>query len=130
MKRIIAILIGLTITLNFCISTKADEIEEPRKIFVTAYIIQGTTASGTQTREGVCAMNRSLLGKTVIIYLMNDDGSVGDVYGIYEVEDTGATRGLKNGSVVDIWCPSMEDAKRVMADTKGVGFIQIIDAEG
>ena len=129
MKRIIAMMMSIALGFIFCINAKA-EVKDPYKVFITCYVITGTTASGEQTREGIVAMNDALLGKTIILYTRKDDGSIGDVYGIYEVKDTGGTKGLKNGSVVDIWMPSLEDAKETMRETKGLGYVQILDSEG
>lgn len=75
-------------------------------------------------------MKREWIGQTAIVYLRKEDGSIGDVYGIYEIKDCGGTDGLKNGTVIDLWQPSLEIAKEVMAETNGLGYVQIVDAKG
>lgn len=129
MKRIIPILIATILGFIFCINPKAEE-DEPYKVYVTAYILKGTTATGIKTRVGIAAMNEENLGRLAILYKTNPDGTKGDIYGYYEIEDTGATKGLKNGSVIDIWAPTLAEAKKIMKETGGVGYVEIIDAEG
>lgn len=75
-------------------------------------------------------MKKEWIGKTAVVYLRNEDGTIGDFYGIYEIKDCGGTEGLKNGLVIDIWEPDIETATQVMAETKGIGFVQLLDAEG
>lgn len=103
---------------------------EPFKVHITCYINEGITASGEHTRLGICAMKPEWIGKTAIVYLRDEDGAIGDFYGIYEVLDTGGTKGLNNGTVIDLWEPSLDIAKEVMKETNGLGYVQIIDSEG
>ena len=91
---------------------------------------EGITASGEHTRQGICAMKSEWIGRTAIVYLRNSDGSIGEVYGIYEIKDCGGTKGLKNGSVIDLWQPNLDIAKEVMKETQGLGYVQIIDTKG
>ena len=134
MKRRFTIVLLITILIFACISftnTKAEQdFSEPFKVHITCYIDEGITASGEHTRQGICAMKREWIGQTAIVYLRKEDGSIGDVYGIYEIEDCGGTDGLKNGTVIDLWQPSLEIAKEVMAETNGLGYVQIVDAKG
>lgn len=130
-KRYTIILAILIFVCTSYLNAKADEISEPFKVHITCYVDEGITASGEHTRQGICAMKREWIGKTAIVYLRNPDGSIGEIYGIYEIKDCGGTKGLKNGSVVDIWQPSLTIAKAVMKETNGLGYVQIIDnAEG
>lgn len=101
----------------------------------TAYTISGKTASGEYTRPGVAAAKRDWIGKTVILYQRLPDDSVGDMIGIYEILDTGGTKGIKGGKVIDIWEPSHEAAQefmnRVYEDgCQGRIYFQLVDAEG
>lgn len=101
----------------------------------TAYTVSGKTASGEYTRPGVAAAKRSWIGKTVILYQRLPDDSVGDMIGIYEILDTGGTKGIKGGKVIDIWEPSGEAAQefmnRVYEDgCQGRIYFQLVDAEG
>ena len=74
----------------------------------TAYCIDGTTATGTHTRRGICAGKREWFGKTAVVYADNH-GEIGDLIGIYKVEDTGGDL-IRNGKVLDIWVPSYDEA--------------------
>lgn len=74
----------------------------------TAYCIDGTTATGTHTRRGICAGKREWFGKTAVVYADNN-GEIGDLIGIYKVEDTGGST-IRSGKVLDIWVPSYEEA--------------------
>lgn len=79
-----------------------------QKIYATAYILKGTTASGGTTRSGICACNPHL-GDTAIIYTLK-----GQYLGLYECTDCGGTDGLKAGTVVDIWKANMTQAESFM----------------
>jgi hypothetical protein len=93
----------------------------------TVYSLNGKTAMGTPVRLGVCASgNRKLLGKLVIVYQRLPDETIGDVIGIYSVEDTGC-----KSNVIDIWCPK-EYQKMIINKTwekgcKGRIYIQVVD---
>lgn len=129
MKKILLLLFSLFLFLILTQPAKAEE-SEPFKVHITCYIDEGITASGEHTREGICAMKKEWIGKTAIVYLRNADGTIGDIYGIYEIKDCGGTDGLKEGKVVDIWQPNLEVAKEVMKETQGLGYVQLIDTEG
>ena len=75
----------------------------------TAYCIDGTTATGTHTRRGICAGKREWFGKTAVVY-EDDHGEIGDLIGIYKVEDTGGAPKIKNGQCLDIWMSSYDAA--------------------
>lgn len=105
--------------LVFCIvfdevSAIAREIEdefntpEYHSMVATAYCLHGTTATGTQTREGVAAAKREWFGKTVNVY-RNNAGEPGELIGTYTIEDTGG-KAIRNGSVIDLWFPTYEAA--------------------
>ena len=91
------------VLLTLCIFMYANAAETTMlKGHATVYSLNGRTAMGTPVRWGVAASgNRELLGKLVIVYQRLPDDSVGDVIGIYSVEDTGCKYG-----VIDIWCPT------------------------
>lgn len=142
MKKIKYILvIPLILLLLNSIQThgKENPFPEPTRIRCTCYTDNGTTASGAQTREGVIAGKREWLGKCAVLYHINEDGSIGDLIGIYEFLDTGSgidTDGdgkgdsIKKGLSVDVWCPSMDAAREWIREHGDYVFIQIIEAEG
>ena len=80
---------------------------ELHSMVATAYCLNGTTATGTQTRSGIAASKREWFGKTVRVY-WNDGGQAGSLIGEYVIEDTGG-RPIRNGSVIDIWMPTKEE---------------------
>ena len=111
-------------------SVNAEDEPQLIKAHATAYCLPGKTASGTEVREGICAMSdSSLIGKTAIVYQRNPDGSLGEYIGTYEIEDTGCA-----DNVIDVWCE--EDDCQSFMDTvyengcKGKVFVQIIEAKG
>ena len=108
MKRILIFV--LTIALTSCLRSNAETEPTLIKMRVTAYCINGITASGTPTREGICATGKSgMLGKTVIVYRRLPNDEIGEALGIYEVTDTGC-----NENVIDIWQPTLDDCQSVM----------------
>lgn len=118
---------------------KENPFPEPTKIRCTCYIDQGTTASGQETRPGIIAGKREWLGRCAVLYRINEDGSIGDLIGIYEFLDTGAgidTDGdgkgdsIKKGLSVDVWQPSIEQAREWIATYGDYVYIQVVEAEG
>jgi len=100
------------------------------KAHATAYCLPGKTASGTEVREGICAMSDlNLIGMTAVVYQRNPDGTIGSYIGTYEIEDTGCS-----DNVIDVWCTE-EDCQGFMDKVyengcKGKVFVQIVDAKG
>ena len=91
-----------------------DTCLEPQKpmprMHATAYCLQGKTYTGHQVHKGIAATgDKSLLGKTVIVYQRLPDGSMGDYVGIFEIEDTGCSQ-----NVLDVWQPTLEDCQDFM----------------
>ena len=78
------------------------------KMQATAYCIDGTTATGTHTRVGVAASKRSWFGKTVTVYLQDENGNAGELIGTYIIEDTGSSP-IRRGKVIDIWMPTEDE---------------------
>lgn len=81
-----------------------EKIPEGVKMIATAYCLNGTTATGTQTRVGIAAAKRSWFGKTIAVYHLKD-GKPSSLIGRYVVEDTGGDN-IRNGKVLDIWMPT------------------------
>lgn len=98
----------------------------------TAYCLQGKTCTGAEVREGIVASSdKSMIGKTIIMYQRLPGDEVGKVIGIYEVLDTGAM----STSVMDVWQQNLEKCQEFMNlvyedGCQGKVFIQILDAEG
>lgn len=123
------IALGLILCTNLQASAEGTE-PELIPMHATAYCLEGITASGTQVREGIAATGRrEWLGMTAIVYQRKPDGTVGEIIGIYEIQDTGC-----KPSVIDVW-KSPEDCQpfmdRVYEDgCRGKVYVQIIEAEG
>ena len=118
---------------------KENPFPTPTKIRCTCYVDQGTTASGQETRPGIIAGKKEWLGRCAVLYRIEEDGSIGDLIGIYEFLDTGAgidTDGdgkgdsIKKGLSVDVWQPSIEQAREWIATYGDYVYIQVVEAEG
>jgi len=91
-------------------------------MIATAYCLDGTTATGTHTREGIAASKREWFGKTARVY-WNDGGKPGELIGEYVIEDTGG-RPIRNGSVIDIWMPTRDQC---MNFGRRLVLVEIVD---
>lgn len=138
-KRILNVLLSLLMagTITFMTSNHIYADDQPylMKAHATAYCQSGTTASGTQTRKGICAAKKEWIGKTIVIYQRLPGDKIGNMIGIYECLDTGGTEGIKTGKVIDIWEPDLEGCQEFMNKVyengcKGKVYIQIVDAVG
>ena len=87
--------------------TPATECNGMHSMIATAYCLSGTTATGTQTRQGIAASKREWFGKTAKVYA-NNNGTVGELIGTYVIEDTGGTP-IRNGSVIDLWMATQDE---------------------
>ena len=91
---------------------------EQRMAFqATAYSIEGTTASGTQAREGVVAADPDILPLGTRIRVHGAGGYSGE----YVVRDTG--RAIK-GREIDLYVPNDREAKRFGRKSVQVEIIQ------
>ena len=111
----------------------------PQPVRCTCYIDRGTTASGRQTREGIIAGRKEWLGMMAVLYEVKEDGTLGDFIGCYEFCDTGAgidTDGdgngdtIKTGNSVDVWQPSMTNARAWIKEHGDYVYMQIVDGKG
>lgn len=114
--------------------------EEPEifKVEATAYYnkYHNKCADGSEPEEGLTvAGKREWLGKTCVIYLCKEDGSIGEFLGYYEFRDTGFGNDLdgdgigsiQEGTCIDIYMDEKEDC--IEWGRKNV-WIQVIEAEG
>ena len=102
----LAALLGLTVACIWTIPTKAEEVEvfmdegiintqndfcdNPVIMPVTAYVEKGKpTVTGCTKARGILAAKREWLGYTAILYKIADDGSIGDIIGVFPIEDIG-----------------------------------------
>lgn len=133
MKRILGLILAVIAVMVLTGDvTYASDDTEPKliKMRATAYSIDGTTATGKETRKGICATGDSrYLGMTAVVYQRLPDGSIGDYIGIYEIEDTGCSE-----HVIDVWTPEAECQEFMDAvyknDAAGKVWVQIMEADG
>lgn len=103
---------------------------EPTQIRCTCYTLTGTMKNGKQTHYGAIAGREEDLGKTAILYDIAENGGVGNLIGIFEFEDTGSFHTLKEGTSVDVWRPSLEEAYDWTDSHGDYVYIQIVDSKG
>ena len=116
-----------------------DPFEEPQVVRCTCYCEHGHTASGRRAEYGIIAAKKEWMGCVIELNRINEDGSVGELIGIFEVADTGAgmdTDGdgkgdsIKIGQSIDVWVASLSDAYE-WRDTYGdYVYFKIFDGEG
>ena len=76
----------------------------------SAYCNYGTTADGSTTTEHLtCAGKREWFGRTIALYYRNDDDSIGDFIGYYEIHDIGSDPRIVNGQSIDIYMKNYDD---------------------
>lgn len=132
MKRLIGLVMVIAVVMCFTGATTYAKDAEPSliKMRATAYCIDGITATGKETRKGICATGDSrYLGMTAVVYQRLPDGSIGDFIGIYEIEDTGCSE-----HVIDVWTPEAECQDFMDAvysnDAAGKVWVQFMEADG
>jgi hypothetical protein len=87
---------------------------------------------------GAIAGRKEWLGKVAALYRI-EDGKIGTFLGYYEFLDTGAGMDsdgdgygdtIRNGYSVDVWMPSIEDARGWIRSNGDYVWMQIIDGKG
>lgn len=132
-SEIFAILLGICFLVISSIRVEASEsFEQPAVIRCTCYCDQGITKSGQQVREGIVAGKEEWLGKAAILYEVKEDGSIGDLIGIYEFLDTGygIDGSLIDGTSIDIYCPSLDACSEWTKEHGDYVYLQIVDGKG
>lgn len=98
------------------------------KMHATAYCLPGKTYTGAEVQEGICASgNKDLINKVVILYQRLPDGNIGEMIGIYTVQDTGC-----KDTVIDVWMPDLNACQgfmdRVYEDgCKGKIYVKVLE---
>ncbi len=136
LSKIIFILVFIVLTLRL-LTVNAEGIPpeeriggEPFRADCTAYCDSGITASGKPTVEGLTLGGApEWIGCMVVLYEVDDDGTIGDFIGLYEVMDTGWGRDgdALRGETVDIF---MEDYDACIQWGRRDVYVQIIDGKG
>lgn len=125
---------------------EANPFVEPAKIRATCYCDSGITATGTQTRPGIIASKKEYLGYVACINAVNEDGTVGEFIGFYEVLDTGygietgvgeskikdgRTLGsLETGDSIDIYMPTLHMAEEWIDTYGDYVYVRFVKGEG
>ena len=123
-----------------------DPFKEPVKVRCTCYLDSGTTASGHQTRPGIMAAKKEWIGCVACINAVNEDGSVGEFIGFYEILDTGYGREtgigesqilkgrtlgtIETGDTIDIWQPTRHQAEEWIDTYGDYVYITIVEGVG
>lgn len=103
---------------------------DPFVVECTAYCDEGITASGKHTVEGLTiAGAREWIGCAAILYEVNENGSIGDMIGIWEFTDTGYGRDgdIPRGETVDIY---LEDYDACIEWGRQEVYLQVVRGEG
>lgn len=98
--------------------------EQPQLMRVTCYVGGYVTASGTEPREGICAAKREWIGSYAMIF----DSEMNFVT-MLKIEDTGGHYRITSGQSIDIWKPSMYEAKQHIAKYGDYMYVKIIQPE-
>ena len=136
LSKIIFILVLIMLTLRL-LTVNAEGIPpeeriggEPFRAECTAYCDSGITASGKPTVEGLTLGGApEWIGCMAVLYEVDDDGTIGDFIGLYEVMDTGWGRDgdALRGETVDMF---MEDYDACIQWGRRDVYVQIIDGKG
>ena len=99
------------------------------RVRCTGYCDYGTTKSGAITRKGIAAGKEEWLGKKIAVFEINDDESVGEKIGEYEILDTGygINGSIPKGETIDIWHPTEDECYSFSA--KHGDYVYIILSE-
>lgn len=98
----------------------------PLQMECTAYCYGEITASGQPVREGIAAAKKEWIGLTAILY-EDEEGSIGDIIGIYELLDTGGDERIKAGECIDLYIP---DKEACLEWGRRKVWVQLVDACG
>ena len=125
---------------------EADPLEEPVKLRCTCYCDEGVTASGKQTRPGIVAAKKEWLGYVACLNAVNEDGSIGEFIGYFEILDTGygAETGvgessiikgkslgtIESGKTIDIYYPTVHQAEEWIDTYGDYVYVLLVDGEG
>lgn len=141
-KNIICKILASTFLLSLLFSNTSYAITpqeaEMIPILTTAYYYGNVTASGCKAREGIAAGKREWLGKTLMAWERNQDGSIGEFLGYWEILDTGfgadsdgdGIGSIQEGKVIDMYFENLDRCKSWMKQTNGKLYIKVFDAEG
>lgn len=118
----------------------ANPYGEPFQIRATCYTWTGNQcADGRYPVQGLTVAGKNdWLGKTAIIYSVNEDGTIGELIGIFEFMDTGyginvteSDQGsIELGQSIDIYRDTLTECYDWISEYGDYVYIQIVDAKG
>ena len=100
------------------------DTSQMQKMYTTAYCLHGVTATGGTTRPGIAACNTHL-GEIALLYTTS-----GEYLGMYEITDTGSTKGLQKGNVIDVWRSNYTQCQSWMSLTNGKVYVKWVKGVG
>jgi len=113
---------------------------EPFKIRATCYTWTGNRcANGSYPLQGLSVAGKSeWLGKCCIMYAVNEDGSIGDLIGIYDFTDTGYGMSVPDndkgtielGQSIDVYQDTLDGCWDWIEEYGDYVYIQVVSAEG
>lgn len=114
------------------------EAGEAFPILTTAYCHGRVTATGSELRQGICAVRKEWIGKTALVWECKDSDTMGEFLGFWECLDTGfgadldgdGMGSIQEGRVIDMYFPTSEEVQEWMEITGGRVYVMLIDAEG
>ena len=147
MKRFVAAGCIIALLISFSVEARKAYIEpvvgdsslEPVKIRCTCYCEHGKTGTGKKTRYGIVAGKKEWIGYTAELNAINEDGSVGELIGLFEFQDTGAGMDsdgdgkgdtIINGQSIDVWVNSLSEAYAWRDRYGDYVYIKIFKAKG
>ena len=136
----------MLLVLNTPVKAEQDPFTNPVILRCTCYLDTGTTASGCQTRPNIMAAKKEWIGCVAEVNAINEDGSVGEFIGFFEILDAGYGREtgygeskilkgktlgtIETGETVDIWQPTLEAAQDWIKKYGDYVYVKIIKGNG
>ena len=136
----------IAISINAKASPNNNAFVQPVKVRCTCYVDDGVTASGQYVRPGIIASKRDYMGYVACINAVNEDGSVGEFIGFYEILDTGYGRetgigeskilkGRTLGTIetfetIDIYQPTLHQAEEWVDTYNDYVYIKLVKGVG
>ena len=136
----------MLLVLNTPVKAEQDPLTNPVILRCTCYLDTGTTASGCQTRPNIMAAKKEWIGCVAEVNVINEDGSVGEFIGFFEILDTGYGREtgygeskilkgktlgtIETGETVDIWQPTLYAAQDWIKKYGDYVYVKIIKGNG
>jgi hypothetical protein len=123
MRKVLIVIFCIFCALSIGAGTRVDT-SNMQLMHTTAYYKGHHTANGSKVHIGGCACNPHL-GDVAIIYTVD-----GQYLGMYECNDTGATQGLQNGTVIDVYRKNLTQCETWMKITGGKVYVLWVKGKG